>query len=189
MKSLLSRILVLLLIGVVANIAVAWLIEIKWPNPTSRKLPMPPDEAIALWSRYFPPECPFYAERYRGPAQQLDIVGFGDNVLNVAAGSVGWPFLALSSESKVDEKGRFSSYFELDAVPGRINPLPLRPVWPGFAVNSALYATMAWVFFVAPFDLRRRLRKRSRLNRGLCSACAYPIGVSPVCTECGEPLR
>jgi hypothetical protein len=28
-----------------------------------------------------------------------------------------------------------------------------------------------------------------RLSMGLCPACAYPIGTSPVCTECGKPVR
>ena len=35
-----------------------------------------------------------------------------------------------------------------------------------------------------PFVLRRFLRVR----RGLCPKCAYPMGESSVCTECGKPL-
>jgi hypothetical protein len=27
-----------------------------------------------------------------------------------------------------------------------------------------------------------------RLERNLCPACAYPVGTSPVCTECGNPV-
>ncbi len=35
-----------------------------------------------------------------------------------------------------------------------------------------------------PFALRRFLRVR----RGLCPKCAYPMGESSVCTECGRAL-
>ncbi len=62
-------------------------------------------------------------------------------------------------------------------------PLPLRPTWPGFALNTILYAALLWLPF-APFALRRLIRRR----RGLCPKCAYPMGESAVCTECGEEL-
>jgi hypothetical protein len=61
--------------------------------------------------------------------------------------------------------------------------IPLRPIWPGFAVNTLFYAGVLWVLFCGPFALRRMIRRR----RGRCAACAYPIGQSPVCTECGSP--
>jgi len=59
--------------------------------------------------------------------------------------------------------------------------LPLRPIWPGFAINTLFYAAVLWMVFAAPFALRRMIRRR----RGQCQRCAYPIGSSPVCTECG----
>lgn len=62
--------------------------------------------------------------------------------------------------------------------------LPTQILWPGFAVNTVFYATILWLMLAAPFALRRRLRAR----RGQCQACGYPIGVSPVCTECGAAL-
>lgn len=34
----------------------------------------------------------------------------------------------------------------------------------------------------------RRERALMRLNRGLCPGCAYPIGESDICTECGYHL-
>jgi hypothetical protein len=33
-----------------------------------------------------------------------------------------------------------------------------------------------------------RVLRHSRIKPGLCPACAYPVGSSPVCTECGKPL-
>lgn len=62
--------------------------------------------------------------------------------------------------------------------------LPTRPRWPGFAINTDFYASIFWLICGAPFALRRRLRAR----RGQCQQCGYPIGVSPVCTECGAAL-
>ncbi len=61
---------------------------------------------------------------------------------------------------------------------------PLRPLPLGFAVNTIFYATILWLLIAAPFALRRFLR----LRRGLCPKCAYPMGESAVCTECGKPL-
>jgi hypothetical protein len=63
--------------------------------------------------------------------------------------------------------------------------LPYAPLWPGFAINTVFYAGILWLLFAAPFALRRR----RRIKRGLCPACAYPVGDSEVCTECGQPVR
>ena len=62
--------------------------------------------------------------------------------------------------------------------------LPLRPLWPGFIINTLFYALLLWLLFFAPFAARRMLRRR----RGLCEKCAYPLGVSPICTECGAAV-
>jgi len=63
--------------------------------------------------------------------------------------------------------------------------LPLRPIWPGFAVNTVIYAALLWLLIPGPFVLRRVIRVR----RGLCPACAYPRGESDVCSECGLTLQ
>ena len=59
--------------------------------------------------------------------------------------------------------------------------LPLRPMWPGFAINTVFYAAILWLLFAAP----GRVRRWRRIRRGLCAKCAYPVGTSDVCTECG----
>jgi hypothetical protein len=38
------------------------------------------------------------------------------------------------------------------------------------------------------FVLNPALHRRVRLKRGLCAACTYPIGSSPVCTECAAAI-
>ncbi len=62
--------------------------------------------------------------------------------------------------------------------------VPIRPVWPGFAVNTLFYTAILWLLIWGLSTLRRFLR----LRRGLCPKCAYPMGESAVCTECGKPL-
>src|SRR5262245_46006735 len=63
--------------------------------------------------------------------------------------------------------------------------LPLRPIWPGFEINTILYAALLWLLVFA----LRRTRRWRRIKRGLCPACAYPLGESPTCSECGGRLN
>ncbi len=62
-------------------------------------------------------------------------------------------------------------------------PLPLRPIWPGFAINTLFYAAILWPLILGPFALRRLIRRR----RGLCPACGYDLrhAVHEACPECG----
>ena len=60
--------------------------------------------------------------------------------------------------------------------------LPVRPVWPGFAVNTLCYAALLGIVLAIPGMVRTAVRRR----RGQCIHCGYPIGVSEVCTECGK---
>ena len=62
--------------------------------------------------------------------------------------------------------------------------IPLRPLWPGFAINTILYATTLWLLICGPFALRRHLR----IRRGLCPACGYDLrhGEHDACPECGR---
>ncbi|TVQ53682.1 MAG: hypothetical protein EA377_07485 [Phycisphaerales bacterium] len=62
--------------------------------------------------------------------------------------------------------------------------LPLIPLLPGFLINTIFYALLLWLLFFAPFAARRALRRKRRL----CEKCAYPVGTSPVCTECGAVI-
>ncbi len=60
--------------------------------------------------------------------------------------------------------------------------IPLRVLWPGFAINTVFYAAILWLP-VAGLGVIRRIK------RGLCAACAYPVGTNPHCTECGKPVN
>ncbi len=59
----------------------------------------------------------------------------------------------------------------------------------GVVANPVLVGAAAWVILVAPALAWFVVRKWSRRRRTLCPNCAYPIGSSEQCTECGAPVR
>lgn len=59
--------------------------------------------------------------------------------------------------------------------------LPLRPLWGGLAINTALYA----VLFAVPVIGWPVLRTRRRIKRGLCPRCGYDLAGTTGCSECG----
>lgn len=86
----------------------------------------------------------------------------------------GWPLAPAPRE----QRAWFGSY----GRPAHVYPITPLPL--GFAVNTILYAGLiGLVLLISPAARRRRRRQR-----GLCVWCAYPIGVSPVCTECGAAI-
>lgn len=111
----------------------------------------------------------------------------------------GWPAKAMHSYDLLSERmsvTRDRIHFDSVVMDVKVNfggsivhcPLPLRPIWPGFAINTIFYAAFLWLLFAASGYVRRRFI-RGRIKRGLCPACAYPVGSSEVCTECGAPRR
>ena len=62
--------------------------------------------------------------------------------------------------------------------------IPTQILWSGFTQNVLVFAVILGLGIPGPFALRRFLR----LRRGLCPKCAYPMGDSSVCTECGRAL-
>ncbi|MCI0365950.1 MAG: hypothetical protein L0Y44_13855 [Phycisphaerales bacterium] len=87
----------------------------------------------------------------------------------------GWPLLCLRRS---------------DTTLAMISSMPREyrlttPIWRGLAINTILYAAMLWLLFAGPGFVRRRVR----IKRGLCPACAYPVGESATCTECGHTFE
>lgn len=72
---------------------------------------------------------------------------------------------------------------ELTSVPPRwlVGTLPVRPIPSGFAADAVLYGLVAFVLVRGPRSVLRARRRR----HGLCARCGYPLGNSPVCSECG----
>lgn len=70
------------------------------------------------------------------------------------------------------------------AVMRQFRALPLLPIWPGLVGNTLFYGVIWFMLLLAPGAVQRMLRRR----RGRCEHCGYPIGSSPICTECGGTL-
>jgi hypothetical protein len=62
--------------------------------------------------------------------------------------------------------------------------LPVRPIWPGFAIDIALF-TMAWL---ASFVVVTTVRSTARRRRGRCPRCGYDLRhlERAACPECGR---
>ena len=54
----------------------------------------------------------------------------------------------------------------------------------GFSINTLFCAAFLWTLLCGPSMVMRHYR----IRRGLCPKCAYPMGGTELCTECGKPL-
>ena len=196
--------MLLLIAGAIVNVAVAWGCT-RWGEISEARL-LTPNEVFQL----FTVESSVPSRMSDGTASH----GFGIRATQAAVFfeaealyafalmfDAGWPAISVRAEwrappSKIHlmhQSVTLISGIETTASPrdgqfdaGRFT-YPSKPIWPGFAINTIFYAAILWVVFFAPGKVKLRRR------RNLCPACAYPVGASPVCTECGaaipSPLR
>jgi hypothetical protein len=95
----------------------------------------------------------------------------------------GWPLLCIRFDHTADREKNSRVYTEMVLL-GSVR-LPFGIYWPGFAINTFFYAATLWLLFAAP----GRVRRWRRIRRGMCVKCAYPVGASDVCTECGDHVN
>ncbi len=211
MRRHLLTIAIFLLAGAVVNVAVAWGFGV-WSNPFHGRYAFDGEHSVGIvekfWSRgatvvHFLREAPPLSDlipnwgELEEPPPDLDVSWACESRYVYGAG---WPARALWCEPigviYWDELMHRRAvllpthgYIETSLTPWQAPigvkippPLPLRPIWPGFAVNTIFYAALLWLPF-APFTLRR-LNRRSR---GLCPACGYDLrhGEHEACPECG----
>ena len=146
--------------------------------------PFTPDELVPTWANCLRPESPLHGNHHKRIAEAR-----------------GWPFLAMWAvfATDYDTNIPWPSVAREQVIWGVKLPvarsgdhlgrrsqlvLPLAPISTGFAVNTLFYAAILWLLIPGPFALRRFIRVR----RSLCPKCAYPMGESAVCTECGKDL-
>ena len=191
MKRRLLIIAILLLPGAVVNVAVAWA-PCRWA--WTRLYRWCDGEGLtirqrsALWAAHAPAEWP------SPPRDSVDggmvwnristtmyAVDFSNNTIVLL--EAGWPLRCVRSKRFFPEPRRANPIIS-GAIQLGSQSLPIEPIPLGFALNALFYATLLWLLTVGLFALRGVLR----LRRGLCPKCVYPIGESPVCTECGKPL-
>jgi hypothetical protein len=108
----------------------------------------------------------------------------------------GWPCVALYAALEAEQTVRYS-FDSYHAIETPLSPwssggnkiprvLPLRPVWPGFAINTIFYAGVLWFIFAIPGGVKR-LRRRAK---GWCIHCGYDLRGAPHerCPECGKAI-
>jgi len=106
----------------------------------------------------------------------------------------GLPFRSMRTTRRIVQRGPAITSNEqtvLDAgtiVPRVLNPsqtatnrFAFDPVWPGFVLNSLVYAVLALVTMLG----LTRLRADRRRRRGRCVRCNYLLAGLDVCPECG----
>ena len=103
----------------------------------------------------------------------------------------GWPRPAMWFGGGLSGRGQFlAGGIELPAGWSRASAggnlmlakaLPVRPIWGGLAINTAVYA----VLFAVPVFGWPMVRTRKRLERGLCPRCGYDLAGTTGCSECG----
>ncbi|MCI0365072.1 MAG: hypothetical protein L0Y44_16765 [Phycisphaerales bacterium] len=178
MKRRLLKLGLLILAGAIVNIVVAWGFSVL---------------GVDVHQTFGPGSFVF---EIRDPGASWRFTSEGEGRLfGVLTDWRGWPIHSLSSDTHVDLNGAVPidrPSFGIVASKSQLawstltfpKVLPFRPIWPGFAINTLFYAAILCLLFAAPAFVRRRIR----LKRGLCPACAYPIGASETCTECGRRL-
>lgn len=197
-----ARIVVFLLLGVVVNVAVAWgcvlwssdlqsidSSELYWPIRPPVGYVRPTESNYDGHKRFGATKLGAWVLTDSGHSGRLELL------------LAGWPERSLYSErhymkeiAGIPALTRFdepADFWEGIAIPSwmakfRIfDCFPTRALWPGFAINTLFYAAILWLVFGAPLALRRWRRVR----KGLCPKCAYPMGESDVCTECGSVVK
>jgi len=206
------RILLFLLGGAIVNVAVAWAIAF-WLDVNGRGGPDSSYET--LQAQIFRCAGATHVEVQVKRASSANLAKAADSLADtlgvwlptisdshaVIVDLRGWPFLSLATWHVPPTFERFTtesaSRMRWGIRTGRRwshaylvpRALPLRPLWPGFAINTVFYAFILWLLFAlggTPFVLRRR----RRIRRGLCPTCAYDLrgATGEVCAECGAAV-
>lgn len=189
------RLILALVLGAVANVAVAWGCAVwSWPLSGSADFQEVTGRFQTLWEKHA-------GSSGRAPTIESEITSFG-----LTGQSIGWH--ANNTAAYVTRTmvgcpcrsfqgvGVFSPATTAThtggvvlSLGGRQVFLPYRPIWPGLLINTLIYAVPSWFLLAAGSIFFTRLQARLRARRDGCPTCGYPIGTSAVCTECGASIK
>ena len=210
MKRRLTKLVVFLLLGGIINVAVAWgCLRSYWYS--ERSTWSSDDTRIDIaWLSI--DRIPTYAQTSHLETNAFGIVENSydalspttprDGFIYCVRFRCGWPMLAIDGVrfdpldlgDSVQGITFTEDTYHFSAVPvGGSDTenwfLPLRPIWPGFAINTMFYAALLWLLTFGLFAARRVIRRK----RGHCITCGYDLrgAEHERCPECGMtiPLR
>ena len=204
-----------LLIGVVANVGVAWGVAVVDQRMNHQRalarsgdfpLTAPANQSVVTrtnltWPIEVPADWPprpdvqlIRSEMWATERVASNASYSSRDLAVVLVAKHGFPLRALSDWTQMREgpdpalamhvKGGRVSLDWLPWKPDGVHRLPIRPLWPGFALNTLFYAALAWAFWQLPLAIRGRRRR----SKGLCVRCGYDrkgIGGGSPCPECG----
>lgn len=200
------RVAVVLVLGLVTSLVVAWACCI-FPSRTFHKTGLSHSEAERAGQAHFQSRYPIiHGYLLRAPGFHRLVViteleDFDNDVYRFRSFNrirSGWPIVCLEGQWRETEDWTSVETAWLLPLFQRFGPLelpnpiaPLKPLWIGFALNTALYGAAFWIVGVVFYAWRRRVR----LSRGCCYACGYNLkgalseGDGDVtCSECGEVI-
>jgi hypothetical protein len=189
-----TKLILFLLLGAIINVAVAW---------ACATMIHPHDGHADLWTASPPwvnARCTIRAfgrtrvSQWQEEGRRVAVDYAGIPILGlkcenerdpiIIVDDINWTALPGNPNANISGGIQLGSFSKIIGMGPTWRALPLIPIWPGFAINTIFYAAILWLLFAAPGLIRRR----RRIKRGLCPACAYPVGDSAVCTECGKPV-
>ena len=189
MKRRLLIIAICLLGGAVVNVAVVWgcAVCIQSVKTTETGLSDWPRSAPRGWP---PPTTSLLLSRFGLEWEIIQANNPRRTTYTMMVYEAGWPCRSFRCDV-VQTFGVPNDYWEewrgalfIPWFDSQRRALPLNILWGGFILDTTTYMVILWLLIPGPFALRRFLRVR----RGLCPKCAYPMGESSVCTECGRAL-
>jgi hypothetical protein len=109
---------------------------------------------------------------------------------------VGWPMLSMEVDRPLILNARdpwsgvpvVAGHIDLGIAQLRDRPLAVHLIGTGFMINTVFYAAILWL----PVAGLGAMRRRRRIQHGLCLKCAYDLRGSTdsqTCPECGKRVK
>ncbi len=135
-----------------------------------------------LWSEWHSNPPSEHAALMTYPAQ-------GDCFYFQTLASFGWPMRCCDLGYSRGSGTAYVGEEHVDVPGPPLGPdanviFPVRVFWFGAMLNNALFSVPALLVILAASKARRAMRRRTNC----CERCAYPLGASHMCPECGMPI-
>jgi hypothetical protein len=186
------------LLGLTVNLGIAWGLALAVGVPPGGGVCVDNSTLESPWLAPVPreyPKYPTFRTHYRGRGWRADMEHWlpRGNELDFycsVSGSSGLPLPALGGSYGFFwvGSGEVVHWDRWGIAVGSIVPLPMRPLWPGFLINTLLYTALSAGIWYTPGAVRRARRRR----RNACQACGYSlVGLAAhvPCPECGTEGR